>query len=123
MSVLINQRFIGQSIKALRKRNHLTQSGLADAIGYSVRNIRRIETDGTASIDIVNTFAEFFGVSAIDILTDVFFLCENKKRHCWPSPYNAYPNLLFTHVHAGLSIRERPLYFQNGYFYRTTGRG
>ena len=79
MSVLINQRFIGQSIKALRKRNHLTQSGLADAIGYSVRNIRRIETDGTASIDIVNTFAEFFGVSAIDILTDVFFLFKIKK--------------------------------------------
>ena len=108
MSNIIDSRLIGQTIKALRKRNHLTQSGLADDIGYSVRNIRRIETDGTASIDIVNIFAEYFNVSAIDILNGCFLFIRNKKRHCWPSPYNTYSNLLFTHVHAGLSNRERP---------------
>ena len=68
MSKLIDSRLVGQTIKALRKRNHLTHSGLADGVGYSVRNIRRIETDGTASIDIVNIFAQYFNLSAIDIL-------------------------------------------------------
>ena len=47
MSVLIDSRLIGQTIRALRQKSRLTQSDLADAIGYSVRNIRRIETDGT----------------------------------------------------------------------------
>ncbi len=68
MSVLIDSRLIGQSIRALRKRSRLTQSDLADAIGYSIRNIRRIETDGTANLDIVNVFASYFNVSAMDIL-------------------------------------------------------
>ena len=79
MSNIIDSRLIGQTIKALRKRNHLTQSGLADDIGYSVRNIRRIETDGTASIDIVNIFAEYFNVSAIDILQGCFLFAKIKK--------------------------------------------
>ena len=68
MSVLIDSRLIGQSIRALRKRSRLTQNDLADAIGYSVRNIRRIETDGTVNLDIVNVFASYFNVSAMDIL-------------------------------------------------------
>ena len=68
MSVLIDSRLIGQTIRALRKRSRLTQSDLADAIGYSVRNIRRIETDGTMNLDIVNVFASYFNVSAMDIL-------------------------------------------------------
>ena len=37
-----------------------------------------------------------------------------EKKHWRPSSYATYPNLLFVHVHAGLSIRERPLNFQNG---------
>ena len=79
MSKLIDSRLIGMSIKNLRLSRHLTQEGLADIIGYSVRNLRRIENNGTGSIDVVNTFADAFGVSAIDILQgDVF--CLNKKR-------------------------------------------
>ena len=68
MSVLIDSRLIGQTIRALRQKSRLTQSDLADAIGYSVRNIRRIETDGTMNLDIVNVFASYFNVSAMDIL-------------------------------------------------------
>lgn len=78
MSVLIDSRLIGQSIRALRKRSRLTQNDLADAIGYSVRNIRRIETDGTVNLDIVNVFASYFNVSAMDILQGCllfYFLC------------------------------------------------
>ena len=73
MGKQINQRSIGQSIKSLRQLNNWTQEQLADKAFYSVRNIRRIENEGTTSIDIVNTFADIFGVSAIDILDgDVF---------------------------------------------------
>ena len=75
MSKKIETRLIGQTIKQLRLSRNWTQSYLADTIGYSVRNIRRIENDGTTSIDVVNTFAELFGVAAIDILNgDVFCL-------------------------------------------------
>ena len=75
MSTLIDSRLVGQSIKHLRLSRNWTQDHLADTIGYSVRNLRRIENDGTASIDVVNTFAELFGVSALDILSgDVFYI-------------------------------------------------
>ena len=73
MRKLIDSRMIGQTIKSLRKANNLTQSELADIVGYSVRNIRRIENDGTTSIDIVNTFADVFKVSALDILEGCFY--------------------------------------------------
>ena len=37
-----------------------------------------------------------------------------EKKHWRPSSYATYSNLLFMHVHAGLSLRELPLNFQNG---------
>ena len=74
MSKIIETSLIGETIKQLRLSRHWTQEDLADRTFYSVRNIRRIENEGTRSIDVVNTFAELFGVSAIDILSgDVFF--------------------------------------------------
>jgi transcriptional regulator with XRE-family HTH domain len=78
---LIDSQMIGKSIKSLREANNLTQVALAEKIGYSVRNLRRIEKDGTTKIDVVNTFACAFEVSALDILNgDVFFLPKNKKN-------------------------------------------
>ncbi len=75
MGQKIDSRLIGETIKTLRLSRNWTQDYLASAVGYSVRNLRRIENSGTGSIDVVNTFAELFGVSAIDILNgDVFFL-------------------------------------------------
>ena len=74
MSKLIDSRLIGQSIKSLRLSKNWTQDYLADVVGYSVRNLRRIENDGTGSIDVVNTFAELFGVSALDILNGCFLV-------------------------------------------------
>ena len=74
MSTLIDSRLIGKSIKHLRLSRNWTQEYLADSVGYSVRNLRRIENDGTSSIDVVNLFADTFGVSALDILDgDVFY--------------------------------------------------
>lgn len=81
MSVkLIDSHLVGQTIKYLRLSKNWTQDYLADVVGYSVRNLRRIENDGTTSIDIVNTFAEAFGISAMDILDgDVFYCLKIKK--------------------------------------------
>ena len=77
MSKLIDSRLVGQTIKQLRLSRNWTQDHLANTIGYSVRNLRRIENDGTTSIDVVNTFAELFGVSALDILNgDVFLIIK-----------------------------------------------
>ena len=76
MSKIINSHLIGVSIKSLRVKRHLTQESLASDIGYSVRNLRRIENDGTSSIDVVNTFAEYFQVSAIDILNGCFLFIK-----------------------------------------------
>lgn len=82
MSKIIDSRLIGQTIKALRVKHHLTQGDLADIVGYSVRNLRRIENDGTTSIDVINTFAGYFNVSAFDILSgDVFYFIEIRKKH------------------------------------------
>ena len=78
--LLIDSRLIGQSIKHLRLSRHWTQDYLADRVGYSVRNLRRIENDGTGSIDVVNTFAELFGVSALDILNGCLFVFWTKKE-------------------------------------------
>ena len=84
----INSHLVGKTIKDLRLSRHWTQDYLADIVGYSVRNLRRIENDGTTSIDIVNAFADIFEVSAIDILSgDVSFLL--KKGYFFCSAFNS----------------------------------
>ena len=81
MSTLIDSRLIGKSIKHLRLSRNWTQEYLAEYVGYSVRNLRRIENDGTSSIDVVNLFADIFEVSALDILDgDVFLFLYIIKR-------------------------------------------
>ena len=75
---LIDSHLIGQTIKALRLSRNWTQDYLASVVGYSVRNLRRIENDGTGSIDVVNTFAGIFQVSAIDILSGGCFSFTKK---------------------------------------------
>ena len=75
MGKLINSRLIGQSIKHLRQSNGWTQHYLANTVGYSVRNLRRIKNEGTTNIDVVNIFADIFEVSAIDILEGDVFIC------------------------------------------------
>ena len=80
MSRLIDSRLVGHAIKHLRQCRSWTQEQLADFVGYSVRNLRRIENEGVTSIDVVNTFADIFEVSALDILSgDVFLLLKIKK--------------------------------------------
>lgn len=92
MSNLIDSRLIGKSIKALRLAAHLTQDVLADDIGYSTRNLRRIETDGTTSIDVINTFADYFNVSAIDILNGCFLFIKIHICALLIARINSYKN-------------------------------
>ena len=80
MSKLIDSRLVGRTIKQLRLSRNWTQDHLADIVGYSVRNLRRIENDGTTSIDVVNTFANIFEVSAIDILDGCLFVLKKIKK-------------------------------------------
>ena len=80
MSKLIDSRLVGQTIKQLRLSRNWTQDHLADIVGYSVRNLRRIENDGTTSIDVVNTFANIFEISAIDILNGCLFVLNIIKK-------------------------------------------
>lgn len=79
MSKFIDSRLVGKTIKHLRQNNSWTQEQLADLVGYSVRNLRRIENEGTTSIDVVNTFADIFEVSALDILSGDVFLYKIKN--------------------------------------------
>ena len=60
MSRQIDSQRIGKSIKRLRLSRNWTQDYLAENIGYSVRNLRRIENAGTTNIEVVNAFAELF---------------------------------------------------------------
>ena len=73
MSKLIDSHLVGKNIKHLRERKGWTQEYAADRIGYSVRNLRRIENYGTSSIDAVNAAAVAFEVSALDILNEDVF--------------------------------------------------
>ena len=80
MSKIIDSLVVAESIKNLRLDRGLTQDELADRVFYSVRQIRRLETNGTDSIKTLNVFAEFFGVSAIDILQGCFLLIFFKRK-------------------------------------------
>ncbi|MCR5490987.1 MAG: helix-turn-helix domain-containing protein [Bacilli bacterium] len=68
MNKLIRTEAIANNIRKLRLGRHLSQVELGDLLGYSMRQIRRLETNGTTSIEVVNRIAIALGVSAKDIL-------------------------------------------------------
>ena len=53
MSIMIDSRLIGKSIKTLRLSRNWTQDQLANIVGYCVRNLRRIENDGTEVLTLL----------------------------------------------------------------------
>ena len=68
MNELVRTETIARNIKRLRLRRHLSQVALGEMLGYSMRQIRRLETEGTVSLEVINRLAAAFGVSAADIL-------------------------------------------------------
>ena len=70
MNKTIDSKGIARSIKDVRLKNNLTQIEMADVLGYSERQIRRLETDGTFNLEVLNLIALTFNVSVIDILSN-----------------------------------------------------
>ena len=68
MNGLINPITIAENIKKLRLLKQLTQIEMADTLGYSERTIRRLETNGTYDLFVVNLIAQTFNVSVVSIL-------------------------------------------------------
>ena len=104
----IDIRMVGETIKQLRLSRNWTQDRLADAAGYSVRNLRRIENGGTVSLDVVNTFAEIFQVSAVDILKGcLLFLSAGSGKQKKMLPAFAIRYLLQSVIHTHARRAER----------------
>ena len=70
MNKTIDSKGIARSIKNVRLENNLTQIEMADVLGYSERQIRRLETDGTYNLEVLNLIAVTFNVSIMDILSN-----------------------------------------------------
>lgn len=70
MQKTIDSLRIGKNIKDLRLANHMTQIEMGELLGYSERQIRRLETNGTYDIGVVNLIASTFNVSALNILSN-----------------------------------------------------
>ena len=68
MNELITTQTIAHNIRRLRAERRLSQAELGDILGYSVRQLRRLETDGTCSLEVVNRIASAFEVSTLSIL-------------------------------------------------------
>lgn len=76
MSEVIDPILIGKSLKNLRLSKHWTQEYLADLVGYSVRNLRRIENVGTKNIEVINILLRYLKSLLLTSLMDVFFLLK-----------------------------------------------
>ena len=67
-NLLIDANIIASNIKSLRERLNLSQEEMAWKLGYSDRQLRRIECNGTNNISVINYIALTFNVPAISIL-------------------------------------------------------
>ncbi len=54
--------YIGQIIRQARKELDLTQEGLAELAGVSIRSLQNIETGGNPTIDKVSKVLEALGL-------------------------------------------------------------
>ena len=70
MNKIIDSKGIARSIKEIRLSNQLTQIEMAECLGYSERQIRRLETNGTFNLEVLNLIAITFDISVIDILAN-----------------------------------------------------
>ena len=68
MNKTIEAKTIAKNIKNFRLSQKLTQIEMGETLGYSERQIRRLETEGTYSLDVLNLIASIFDVSVMDFL-------------------------------------------------------
>ena len=69
MQKTIDSLRIGKNIRSIRLANELTQIEMGELLGYSERQIRRLETNGTYDSGVINLIAITFNVSALNILS------------------------------------------------------
>ena len=67
-NLTIDAKIIASNIKSLRDKLALSQEEMAWKLGYSDRQLRRIEKNGTNSLNVINYIAKTFNVPAISIL-------------------------------------------------------
>lgn len=72
MNMTVELNIIAESIRKVRLENNLTQIEMAELLGYSERTIRRLETNGTNDINVINLIATAFKISAQSILFGCF---------------------------------------------------
>lgn len=72
MNMTVKLSIIADNIRKVRLDNQLTQIEMAEILGYSERTIRRLETNGTNDINVINLIATAFKVSAQSILFGCF---------------------------------------------------
>lgn len=68
MEMTIKTSQIAENIRKIRLMFNLTQLEMADKLGYSERQIRRLESNGTSNLEVVNLISTTFNISAWDIL-------------------------------------------------------
>ncbi len=68
MNQIVESRTIALNIKKLRLSRNMTQFDMGDLLGYSDRQIRRLEKEGTMNIEVVNLVAKVFSTSVESIL-------------------------------------------------------
>lgn len=61
---------IAKKIKNARVKKGLTQLEMGELLGYSERQVRRLETEGTLNLGVINLIANAFEISLKSILFD-----------------------------------------------------
>ncbi|MDD4211890.1 MAG: helix-turn-helix transcriptional regulator [Bacilli bacterium] len=76
MNQIVEIRTIALNIKNLRLSRNMTQFDMGDLLGYSDRQIRRLEKEGTMNIEVVNLIAKVFNIPVESILfkQDAFYI-------------------------------------------------
>lgn len=74
----MNTYVTGNTIKALRELNRLTQAELADRIGVSSKTISKWETaKGLPDISLLQPLAKALGVSVIELMNGEHIINQN----------------------------------------------
>ena len=70
MNGYIDSYGIAKKIKNARVKKGLTQLEMGALLGYSERQVRRLETEGTLNLGVINLIANAFEISLKSILFD-----------------------------------------------------
>ena len=70
MNGYIDSYGIAKKIKNVRVKKGLTQLEMGELLGYSERQVRRLETEGTLNLGVINLIAKAFEISLKSILFD-----------------------------------------------------